>query len=105
MCLKLYVVFPLRTSVSLYQLSSPLSRPPTPLSDTLDGTPSWSLAVESTLQQQSRQKVKMQPEVPFRELAQSSNANRDKIALFVELTFSFSCARWSLIEKKNCPVL
>ena len=40
------------TSVSLIQLSSPLSRPPTPLSDTLDGTPSWSLPMESTLKQE-----------------------------------------------------
>ena len=61
MCFMLHVFFPLRTSVSLIQLSSPLSRPPTPLSDTLDGTPSWSLPIESILQQQSRQKVKMQP--------------------------------------------
>ena len=30
----------LLTSVSLIQLSSPLSNPPTPLSETLDGTPS-----------------------------------------------------------------
>ena len=43
--------------MSLIQLSSPLSNPPTPLSDTLDGTPSWSLAMESTLQTANKSNI------------------------------------------------